>query len=88
LNESTAQEAMMKFQKNFDSCDRPASGSTTELMQATDTLARFHRVSWKEAFARMASPALRLHRYRHAHNRLLQRALCELDCSDTGDRNA
>ncbi len=78
----------MKFRKNFDSCDRPASGSTTELMQATDTLARFHRVSWKEAFARMASPAFRLHRYRNAHNRLLQRALCELDCSDTGDCGA
>jgi len=78
----------MKLQKNFDSCDRLASGRNTELMQAADTQARFHRVSWKEALAIIASPAFRLHRYRHAHNRMLQRALCELDCSDTGDRSA
>ncbi len=78
----------MKFQKNFDASDRPASGRATQLMQAANTLARFHRVSWKEAFAKIASPAMRLHRYRHAHNRMLQRALCELDCSDTRDRSA
>ena len=78
----------MKFQNNFDESDRPASGSTAERMQAADIVVRFHRVSWKEAFAKIASPALRLHRYRHAHNRMLQRALCELDCSDTGDRCA
>lgn len=78
----------MKFQKNFDASDRPASGSPPQLMQAANTLARSHRVSWKEAFSIITAPALRLHRYRHAHNRMLQRALCELDCSDTGDRSA
>lgn len=46
------------------------------------------RLSWKEALSKITAPAFRLHRYRHAHNRMLQRALCELDCSDTGDRSA
>lgn len=46
------------------------------------------RVSWKEALSKITAPAFRLHRYRNAHNRLLQSALCELDCSDTGDRSA
>ncbi len=46
------------------------------------------RVSWKEVLSKITAPAFRLHRYRHAHNRMLQRALCELDCSDTGDRSA
>jgi len=75
-------EAMMKLQKKFDASDRPASGS------AADTLARSHRVSWKEALSKITAPAFRLHRYRHAHDRMLQRALCELDCSDTGDCGA
>ena len=78
----------MKFQKNIDASERPASGSATQLMQAANTLARFQRVSWKEAFSIITAPAMRLHRYRHAHNRMLQRALCELDCSDTRDRCA
>ena len=78
----------MKFRNNFDASDRPASGRAAELMQAADILARFHRVSWKEALSKITAPAFRLHRYRHAHNRMLQRALCELDCSDSGDRSA
>ena len=40
------------------------------------------RVSWKEALAGIASPVFRLHRYRNAHNRLLQGALRDLDCAD------
>jgi len=51
---------------------------------AAGTLARFHRVSWKEVFAKIAGPAFRLHHYRQAHNRLLQNALRGLDCSDAG----
>ncbi len=46
------------------------------------------RASWKEALSKIMAPAFRLHRYRHAHNRMLQRALCELDCSDTRDCSA
>lgn len=81
-------EAIMKFHKHNDLENRPGSGRTTELMQAADKLASFHRISWKEAFGKIASPAFRLHRYRSAHNRLLQDALRKLDCSDTGGCSA
>jgi hypothetical protein len=79
---------MMNFQKHFESGDRTASGRTGELVQAADRLSRFHRVSWKEALGKIASPAFRLHRYRTVHNRLLQNALCELDCTDADDCSA
>ncbi len=72
----------MKLPKRFDHCDRPVSARTTELMQAADRMARLHRVSWKQALGAIASPVLRLHRYRSAHNRLLQGALRDLDCPD------
>ena len=74
----------MKTQRHLDSGDRSDSGRTTELIQAADKLAGFQRVSWKEAFGKIASPAFRLHRYRNAHTRLLHDALCELDCPDSG----
>ncbi len=76
----------MKLPARFDHRDRPVVATTTELSQAADRMANFHRVSWKKAFGRLASPALRLHRYRIAHNRLLQGALCDLDCTDAGSR--
>ena len=78
----------MNFQKHLESGDRPASGGTDELMQAADKLSRFHRISWKEAFGKITSPAFRLHHYRSVHNRLLQNALCELDSADSGDCTA
>ncbi len=74
----------MKLQERFDRSDRPVAATTTELLQAADRMASFHRVSWKEAFSKLASPALRLHRYRSAHTRLLQGALCDLECADAG----
>ncbi len=73
----------MKTQRHLDSGNRSGSGRTTELMQAADKLAGFQRISWKEAFGKIASSAFRLHRYRNAHTRLLQDALCELDCPDS-----
>ena len=78
----------MNFHKHTDCGDRPASGRNSELEQAADRLSRFHRVSWKEALGKIASPALRLHRYRNAHNRLLQKAWCELDSHKSGDCGA
>ena len=79
----------MNFQKYFDdNGDRPASGRNLELEQATDRLSRFQRISWKQALRKIATPAFRLHRYRNAHNRLLQNAWCELDSRKSGDCNA
>jgi hypothetical protein len=78
----------MNFQKLFDYSDRPASGRTTELKHAADRLSGFHRISWKQALGKIVTPAFRLHRYRNAHNRLLQNAWCELDSRKSGDCNA
>ena len=73
----------MKTQRHLESGHRSDSGRTTGIMQAADKLARFQRISWKEVFGKIASPAFRLHRYRNAHTRLLQDALRELDCPDS-----
>ncbi len=67
----------MKTQRHLESGDRSDAGRTTELMEAADELARFQRISWKQAFGKIVAPAFRLHRYRNAHDRLLQNALCE-----------
>jgi hypothetical protein len=77
---------MMNFQKQCECDERAASDRTQELVQAAARLSRFHRVSWKEALGQIVSPAMRLHRYRNIHNRLLQTALCKLDSRDAGDR--
>ena len=37
------------------------------------------QTSWKQRVGEILSPALRLHHYRAAHNRLLHSALCEVD---------
>ena len=76
----------MNLKESFDHCDRPVSNTTAELGQAAGRMAKFHRISWKEAFGEIASPAFRLHRYRIAHNRLLHSALCNLDCRDARNR--
>jgi len=76
---------MMKTQRHLESGDRSDSGRTTELMQAADKLARFQRISWKQAFGKIVAPAFRLHHYRNLHDRLLQDALCEqYRCDDGG----
>jgi len=75
----------MKTQRHLESGDRSDSGRTTELMHAADKLARFQRIFWKQAFGKIVAPAFRLHRYRNAHARLLQDALCEqYRCADRG----
>jgi len=78
---------MMKLPKKIEDLDRAVSGSTAELARATGILSRIRRISWKEALAEIASPAIRLHRYRNAHNRMLVDALCKMDCPGTGTRN-
>ena len=72
----------MDSQNSGDYRDWLASARTGEIMKAVDNMARFHRISWKEAFSRIASPALRLHRYRNAHSRLQQDKLGALDCAE------
>ncbi len=75
----------MDKQIHCDLCAQSDSGNAADLNHAADKLARFQRISWKEAFGKIASPAFRLHRYRIAHNRLLQDALCEqYGCADRG----
>ncbi len=78
----------MNFHKHFDYGDRPASGRIPENEQTADRLSRFQRISWKQALGKIVNPAFRLHRYRNAHNRLLQNAWCELDSRKSGDCNA
>ena len=73
----------MKLPKRIDRSNRAASGSTAEPARATGSRSRFQRISWKEAFGEIASPAIRLHRYRSAHNRVLLDALCKRDCART-----
>jgi len=70
----------MTTAKRVNHSGRPDNSATTGLERAAGRFSRFHRVSWREALAGFASPALRLHRYRNAHNQLLRDALCELDC--------
>ncbi len=75
----------MNHPGHCDFCDASDSGGAAELMQAADKLARFQRISWKQAFGKIVAPAFRLHRYRNAHDRLLQDALCEqYRCDDGG----
>jgi len=78
----------MKFHKHSDYEGRPAGGDNSELMQAADKLATFRRISWREAFGKIASPMFRLHRYRSAQNKLLLHALRELDNPDRGSCSA
>ena len=70
----------MDVRQTFDSSDQAAPGNTFT--------ARLHRISWRKALANIVSPAFRLHRYRSAHNRILQDAFCELDSRDSGGCNA
>ena len=74
----------MDEQRHCDLCDQSNSGSAAELIQAADKRASFQRISWKQAFGKLLAPAFRLHRYRNAHDRLLQYALCELHRSHHG----
>ena len=68
----------MKHPGHCDLCNSSDSGRAAELVHAAAKLANFQRISWKQAFGKIVAPAFRLHRYRNAHDRLLQDALCEL----------
>lgn len=74
----------MTRQRHLDSSDRQVAATATELEQTASKLATFHRISWKEAFGTIASPAVRLHRYRNARGRLLQDALCNVEGRNDG----
>ncbi len=75
----------MDKQRHCDLCAQSDSGNAAELNQAAAKLANFQRISWKQAFGRIVAPAFRLHRYRNAHDRLLQDALCQqYRCDDGG----
>ncbi len=67
----------MNHPGHCDFCDASDSGGAAELAHAAGKLARFQRISWKQAVGKIVAPAFRLHRYRNAHDRLLQDALCE-----------
>jgi hypothetical protein len=70
----------MDVRKTFDSNEQTASDNSAA--------ARFHRISWRRALGKIVSPAFRLHRYRSAHNRILQDAFCDLDTPDSDGCNA
>lgn len=38
------------------------------------------RLTWRDIFRSLGSPASRVHRYRDMHTRLLREALCANDC--------
>ena len=69
----------MHVRKTFHSSDQAASDDTVT--------ARLHRISWRRALGNIVSPAFRLHRYRNAHNRILQDGFCDLDSRDSGGCN-
>ena len=64
---------------------RPATAQ--EPTRAAGRLARFHRVSWREALSGFASAAFRLHHYRDMRTRMFYDALCDVDCTGNPRRN-
>jgi len=70
----------MDVRKTFDSSEQAASDNSVTV--------RLHRFSWRRALGNIVSPAFRLHRYRNAHNRILQDAFCDLDSRDSGGCSA
>lgn len=70
----------MIARNDVESGARLASGHNAGQEHAAARLAELPRVSWKQALAGIVSPAIRLHHYRTAHNRVLQAALSARDC--------
>ena len=58
------------------------SAGPERLQQAAARLARFHRISWREALGRATSAAFRLHHYRDVRTRMFYDALCHVDCTN------
>lgn len=70
----------MDVRKTFVSRDQAAPDNSAA--------AQLHRISWRTALDKIVSPAFRLHRYRNAHNRILEDAFCDLDHRDPGGCNS
>lgn len=51
-----------------------------DLEETANRLARFHRMSWREALGRIGSAAVRMHHYRDIRTRMLYDALRRIDC--------
>jgi len=67
---------------------RRTLNSSKQAASDNSATGRLHRISWSGALRKIASPAIRLHRYRNAHNRILQDAFCDLDSRDSDGCNA
>lgn len=53
---------------------------------AAKSLSTRHRIAWREAIARFASPMVRLHRLRNLRTQMLHEALCDIDgCKQRGE---
>lgn len=70
----------MRRKRHLEAGARHASRGHAE--RGADGQARERRHAFKVVLDSIASPAIRLHRYRSVHNRLLQDALCARDCLD------
>lgn len=70
----------MDIRKTFHSSESAASDDGASK--------RLQRISLGSALGKIVSPAFRLHRYRNAHNRILQDAFCDLDSPDSSGCNA
>ncbi len=50
------------------------------------SLSARHRIAWREAIARLASPMVRLHRLRNIRTQMLRDAICSIDgCQERDD---
>lgn len=78
----------MRFPKHNAQTTCQASPGSPGPEQDREFPSRGRRFPWKAALDTIALPAMRLHRYRNVHNRLLQDAWCQLDCHDSGDGSA
>jgi hypothetical protein len=47
---------------------------------AAQRLARFERISWRQALGLVAGAPFRLHRYRDVHSQMLRDLFSQLDC--------
>ena len=75
----------MRFPKHNAATTRQASPGP---VRDPGSPSRGQKIPWKAALDTIALPAMRLHRYRNVHNRLLQDAWCRLDCRDSGEGRA
>lgn len=61
--------------------ERLAPAARTRILEdAAGRLAGFSRISWRQVLDGFTGAAVRMHRYRGLHSRMLHDALCERDC--------